>query len=54
MIDKIAEPYVTTKSRGSGLGLSIVKKIIDDHGGRITFSNKSTESKGALVKIELL
>ena len=54
LIDKIAEPYVTTKSRGSGLGLSIVKKIIDDHGGRITFSNKSTESKGALVKIELL
>ncbi len=33
------EPYVTSKPKGSGLGLPIVKKIIDEHGGRIEISN---------------
>ena len=34
-IDKIFDPYVTTKEKGTGLGLAIVKKIIDEHGGII-------------------
>ncbi|WP_374661338.1 ATP-binding protein [Inhella sp.] len=33
------EPYVTTKSKGTGLGLAVVKKIIDEHGARIQLSN---------------
>ena len=33
------EPYVTTKSKGTGLGLAVVKKIADEHGARIRLKN---------------
>jgi len=47
------EPYVTSKSRGTGLGLAMVKKIIDEHGGRIDIQNR-TDVTGAKVSILLL
>jgi nitrogen fixation/metabolism regulation signal transduction histidine kinase len=34
------EPYVTTKTKGTGLGLAVVKKIIDDHGAKIEIRNR--------------
>ena len=34
------EPYITTKSKGTGLGLAVVKKIIDDHGAKIEIRNR--------------
>lgn len=33
------EPYITTKTKGTGLGLAVVKKIADEHGARIDISN---------------
>jgi nitrogen fixation/metabolism regulation signal transduction histidine kinase len=43
------EPYVTTKSRGTGLGLAVVKKIADEHEARIELRNR--ESGGASVSL---
>tara|TARA_Y100000590_G_scaffold417657_1_gene517603 strand:- start:799 stop:2583 length:1785 start_codon:yes stop_codon:yes gene_type:complete len=39
-LKNILKPYFTTKSKGSGLGLSIVNKIINDHEGTIKFSQQ--------------
>ena len=47
------EPYVTTKSKGTGLGLAVVKKIVDDHGAKIEIRNRmqADEVIGAQVSI---
>ena len=50
-IKNITKPYYTTKTKGSGLGLSIVNKIINDHNGEIKFNSKND---GAEVKIILV
>ena len=47
-LPEISKPYFTTKKNGSGLGLSIVVKIINDHNGTIEFLNYN---KGAKIKI---
>lgn len=47
------EPYVTSKSRGTGLGLAMVKKIVDEHGGRIDIQNR-IDGNGAKILILLL
>ncbi len=37
--ERIIEPYMTTREAGTGLGLAIVNKIVDEHGGDMTFSS---------------
>ena len=41
ILQRAFEPYVTTKPRGTGLGLAVVKKIADEHGARIDLSNRT-------------
>jgi PAS domain S-box-containing protein len=50
--DKIFSPFYTTKSHGTGLGLGISKRIIDEHEGS-SLSVKSEEGKGTTFKIIL-
>jgi len=40
ILKRAFEPYVTTKARGTGLGLAVVKKIADEHGARIDIANR--------------
>ena len=51
MLANAFEPYVTDKPTGTGLGLPVVKKIVEEHGGRIALSNPA--EGGASVKITL-
>jgi len=50
-INRIFEPFYTTKKKGSGLGLMIVQRIVRDHGGRIDL--ESHVGKGTTFRIWL-
>ncbi|MFC4159903.1 sensor histidine kinase [Chitinimonas lacunae] len=50
ILQRIFEPYATTKKKGTGLGLAIVKKIVDEHHGQIAAFNMDTG--GAAVRID--
>src|SRR5690606_20230634 len=50
-LKRIYEPFFTTKENGTGLGLLISQKIIQDHGGSLTISSKAGE--GTQVEILL-
>ncbi|MCC2100511.1 MAG: hypothetical protein KDJ12_05575, partial [Hyphomicrobiales bacterium] len=47
---RLLEPYVTTRSEGTGLGLPIVAKIMEDHGGGIELLD-APEGPGAHVRL---
>ena len=51
LADRIFQPYVTTKSDGSGLGLHVVQRIVRAHGGEIDL--RSAAGKGLLFTIRL-
>ena len=52
--DKIFEPKFTTKTKGMGLGLGIVKNIITSHNGEISFTSKEGTGTTFKVKIPLI
>jgi len=53
ILKRAFEPYVTTKSKGTGLGLAVVKKIADDHHASVTLANRVREGRvqGAQVSL---
>ena len=53
ILQRAFEPYVTTKVRGTGLGLAVVKKIADEHGARIELANRLEDGvvRGAQVSL---
>jgi signal transduction histidine kinase len=50
-LDKVFEPFFTSKASGLGFGLSIVKRIVQDHGGQIICQSKVGE--GSLFTLTL-
>jgi len=53
IIDSIFEPYVTTKMTGTGLGLTIVQSIIEQHNGSIAVSNIKTGGSRFIIELPL-
>jgi len=55
ILQRAFEPYVTTKAKGTGLGLAVVKKIADEHASRVDISNRVVDGKvlGAQVSLSL-
>ena len=53
ILQRAFEPYVTTKTKGTGLGLAVVKKIADEHGARLDIANRVEDGvvKGAQVSL---
>jgi len=47
VLQRAFEPYVTTKSKGTGLGLAVVKKIADEHRARVRIANLGSGEDGA-------
>ncbi len=53
ILKRAFEPYVTTKTKGTGLGLAVVKKIADEHGARIELSNRIVDGAVAGAQVSL-
>lgn len=51
LVDKVFEPYFTTKRSGTGLGLATVKKVVEEHGGQIMIA--SGLEQGTTVTIRM-
>jgi len=52
-IDRIFNPFFTTRNTGTGLGLAIVHRIVDAHSGAITVHNVSPAEKGGGAVFEI-
>jgi two-component system, NtrC family, sensor histidine kinase HydH len=51
ILDRIFEPFVTSKERGTGLGLAVSRRIVHDHKGKLIAANQSKQ--GAVFTVEL-
>jgi len=53
ILKRAFEPYVTTKAKGTGLGLAVVKKIADEHGSRIDLTNRVVDDQVVGAQVSL-
>jgi len=52
-VDRIFEPFFSTKKRGTGLGLAIVKQIVEQHDGTINVASKPGEGTRFVIELPL-
>jgi nitrogen fixation/metabolism regulation signal transduction histidine kinase len=52
--ERIFTPYFTTKSSGSGIGLSVVRQIIEKHNGTIRFESEPNKGTSFFIRLKLL
>jgi two-component system sensor histidine kinase HydH len=53
-LERVFEPFYTTRASGTGLGLAIVKSIIDNHGGEVRLENNREKGTTATVILPLI
>lgn len=53
ILKRAFEPYVTTKDKGTGLGLAVVKKIADEHGSRVEIVNRLVDGQVVGAQVSL-
>ena len=53
LIERLTEPYVTTRGKGTGLGLAIVRKVVEDHGGQLVLENKKDSGARVVISFDL-
>src|SRR5690606_1874934 len=53
ILKRAFEPYVTSKARGTGLGLAVVKKMMDGDGGQVDISNRVVDCKVVAAQVSL-
>ena len=51
LVNRLFEPYVTTKAGGTGLGMAVVDRIVSEHGGDVEAANRS--ERGVRIRIRL-
>ncbi|RJP68756.1 MAG: PAS domain S-box protein [Candidatus Abyssobacteria bacterium SURF_17] len=54
ILEKVYEPFFTTKARGTGLGISICKKLIEAHEGNLTIRSKVNEGTKAEIMLRIV
>ena len=50
-IGRVFDPYFTTKPEGTGLGMAMSSKIIEEHGGEITLESRMGKGTSVIVEI---
>ncbi len=51
---KIFEPYFTTKRKGTGLGLAVVKRIVENHEGEVAIASQSPGGTTVTISLPII
>lgn len=52
-LDRVFDPYFTTKTKGTGLGLAVVKQIVNEHGGEVIIESESGKGTRIIIRLPL-